>query len=86
MKLTQTIFLTTLAITFGAILNSNTIAQTSKTATQEIVESAPDMTSVRYGFETVDGLKIFFREAGDPSKPTIVLLHGFQHRLICTTN
>jgi len=25
----------------------------------------------------VAGLRIFFREAGDPSKPTIVLLHGF---------
>jgi pimeloyl-ACP methyl ester carboxylesterase len=25
----------------------------------------------------VDGLKIFYREAGSPSKPTIVLLHGF---------
>jgi pimeloyl-ACP methyl ester carboxylesterase len=25
----------------------------------------------------VTGIKIFYREAGDPSKPTIVLLHGF---------
>jgi len=31
------------------------------------------------GFQTADvgGLRIFYREAGDPSKPTIVLLHGF---------
>ena len=30
-------------------------------------------------FKTADvlGLKIFYREAGDPSKPSIVLLHGF---------
>jgi pimeloyl-ACP methyl ester carboxylesterase len=30
-------------------------------------------------FRTTDvaGLKLFYREAGDPSKPTIVLLHGF---------
>jgi len=30
-------------------------------------------------FKTADvaGLKIFYREAGEPSKPTIVLLHGF---------
>ncbi|MGB3455153.1 MAG: alpha/beta hydrolase [Litorimonas sp.] len=34
--------------------------------------AAPD-----YGYETVDGVKIFFREAGDPANPTIVLLHGF---------
>lgn len=26
---------------------------------------------------TVDGLSIFYREAGDPSAPKIVLLHGF---------
>src|SRR6516162_5141476 len=30
-------------------------------------------------FETADieGLRLFYREAGEPSKPTIVLLHGF---------
>jgi len=30
-------------------------------------------------FKTADvaGLRIFYREAGDPSKPNIVLLHGF---------
>jgi pimeloyl-ACP methyl ester carboxylesterase len=30
-------------------------------------------------FNTADvaGLRLFYREAGDPSKPTIVLLHGF---------
>ena len=33
--------------------------------------------TVRYGVEQVDGLKIFFREAGDPAAPAIVLLHGF---------
>ncbi|MFF6778378.1 alpha/beta fold hydrolase [Streptomyces sp. NPDC012637] len=26
---------------------------------------------------TVDGLEVFYREAGDPSRPTLVLLHGF---------
>lgn len=33
--------------------------------------------TVRYGYQDVDGLKIFFREAGDPANPAIVLLHGF---------
>ena len=32
---------------------------------------------VRVGYETVDGVKIFYREAGDPADPAIVLLHGF---------
>ena len=34
---------------------------------------------VRYGIEKVDGLDIFYREAGDPSKQAVVLLHGFPH-------
>ncbi len=32
---------------------------------------------VSYEFRDVDGIKIFYREAGDPRKPTILLLHGF---------
>ncbi len=30
-----------------------------------------------YNYAEVDSHKIFYREAGDPSKPTIVLLHGY---------
>jgi len=33
--------------------------------------------TVRYDVEKVGELKIFFREAGDPADPAIVLLHGF---------
>lgn len=32
---------------------------------------------VRYRSETVNGLDIFYREAGKPSRPAVVLLHGF---------
>jgi pimeloyl-ACP methyl ester carboxylesterase len=32
---------------------------------------------VSYHYTTVDGIRIFYREAGDTSRPTIVLLHGF---------
>ena len=38
---------------------------------------SPAMAETTYGYETVDGHQIFFREAGDPVKPTLVLLHGF---------
>lgn len=34
-------------------------------------------TQVRYGYENVGGVNIFFREAGDATKPKIVMLHGF---------
>lgn len=32
---------------------------------------------VSYKFTNVGGIRIFYREAGDPRKPTILLLHGF---------
>jgi pimeloyl-ACP methyl ester carboxylesterase len=31
----------------------------------------------RYRTATIDGLEIFYREAGHPDRPTLVLLHGF---------
>jgi len=34
------------------------------------------MTAVRYGTVDIDGQPIFYREAGDPANPTVVLLHG----------
>jgi len=39
--------------------------------------AARDADSVVYRTETVDGVKVFFREAGPKTAPTIVLLHGF---------
>jgi pimeloyl-ACP methyl ester carboxylesterase len=41
------------------------------------VSSAPSLPAVSYKYATVDRHKIFYREAGDPSAPNIVLLHGF---------
>ena len=32
---------------------------------------------VRYKTVAIDGLDVFYREAGDPANPTILLLHGF---------
>ncbi len=36
-----------------------------------------DFTRVRDGTEEVDGVNVFFREAGKPGKQAVVLLHGF---------
>ena len=33
--------------------------------------------SVRFNFVDVDGLKVFYREAGNQASPTVLLLHGF---------
>ena len=32
---------------------------------------------VRYQFAKADGVRVFYREAGEPSHPTLLLLHGF---------
>ena len=33
--------------------------------------------NLKFKTVNVDGVTIFYREAGDPDKPTILLLHGF---------
>ncbi|WP_440409597.1 alpha/beta fold hydrolase [Neorhizobium petrolearium] len=33
--------------------------------------------TIRFNTVDVDGLKLFYREAGDVSRPTVLLLHGF---------
>jgi len=35
------------------------------------------MVEVHHRYATVDGHRLFYREAGDPAKPALVLLHGF---------
>ncbi|MEH6737091.1 MAG: alpha/beta hydrolase [Sulfitobacter sp.] len=54
------------------------------TITSPILMSSPaiaadttDAAQASFRSEVIDGLKIAYREAGDPSKPTILLLHGF---------
>jgi pimeloyl-ACP methyl ester carboxylesterase len=57
-----------LAISLGAaVIPSPGVAQTPTVAAD----------TVHYRTVTVDGVNIFYREAGRPDAPTIVLLHGF---------
>ena len=35
------------------------------------------MNKIKYDFVTLEGLEIFYREAGFSNKPTLLLLHGF---------
>ncbi|RYE54592.1 MAG: alpha/beta hydrolase [Sphingobacteriales bacterium] len=63
---------TTLMIIFFSIagfcsVNTNTA--------QSNTYNFPPQTNYRY--QCVKGLRMFYREAGDKNKPTIVLLHGF---------
>lgn len=43
----------------------------------EDVAAQTDRSLVRYRSDVIQGVNIAYREAGDPSNPTIVLLHGF---------
>ncbi|MGD1924343.1 MAG: alpha/beta hydrolase [Paracoccaceae bacterium] len=57
-----------------------TIALSPVTTTPDLAEdvaTAQDHTLVKYRSEVIDGVKIAYREAGDPANPTILLLHGF---------
>jgi pimeloyl-ACP methyl ester carboxylesterase len=38
---------------------------------------AGDLTQVHYKVQDVDGIRVFYREAGPTDAPTILLLHGF---------
>lgn len=68
MKIRSRRFLAVVATVFAVLIFISTIdAQTSK---------QPN-TAVAYNTVKIDGLDIFYREAGDRSKPTILLLHGF---------
>jgi pimeloyl-ACP methyl ester carboxylesterase len=35
------------------------------------------MSAVHHRYAEIDGHRLFFREAGDPGAPAVVLLHGF---------
>jgi pimeloyl-ACP methyl ester carboxylesterase len=54
---------------FAALLFLGVIAMVSQT------QAAPN--PIHYRTVKVDGIEIFYREAGDPKSPTILLLHGF---------
>jgi len=44
---------------------------------QPVKQVVPAYTQTQHRTVTVDGLEIFYREAGPVNAPTILLLHGF---------
>ena len=62
------------------MLNSRLIRMLASIAVAALLASAEvgaHAAEVSYKYATVVDIKIFYREAGDPGKPTILLLHGF---------
>jgi pimeloyl-ACP methyl ester carboxylesterase len=54
----------------------NSFAGSQKQTSPPLERSAPE-SQVRYRTTEIDGLEIFYREAGSPDAPTLLLLHGF---------
>jgi pimeloyl-ACP methyl ester carboxylesterase len=63
-------------IFLGGILALGLVAF-SASAKERAATPSPAPAQVTYGSIKVDGLNIAYREAGDPSSPKLVLLHGF---------
>lgn len=63
------------SIVLSAALLTGSLTYTSAMAGSDRTEES--VTTVHYQSVQVDGLNIFYREAGDPKNPTVLLLHGF---------
>ena len=70
-KLTTLVATSVLALSLATSITSPAPAVAKTTAIH--AESA----KVRYRAEQIEGLDIAYREAGDPSRTTVLLLHGF---------
>lgn len=60
---------------FALTIASPTLPISSANAAETRILADPTQASFRS--EVIDGVKIAYREAGDPANPTILLLHGF---------
>ncbi|WP_216822304.1 alpha/beta fold hydrolase [Sphingorhabdus sp. EL138] len=61
---------------YKTLINLRSMTAAILLATISAVQPA-QAADVNYGYEDIEGTRVFFREAGDPSNPAIVLLHGF---------
>nr|WP_199161559.1 alpha/beta hydrolase [Elizabethkingia sp. ASV34] len=73
MKKTITKLLMPTLLTFGVTNVSSAYAQSNLISINQKMENH----SIHYRNIKVAELKIFFREAGNPDKPTLLLLHGY---------
>jgi pimeloyl-ACP methyl ester carboxylesterase len=71
----KTIFMLTTFI--GSLAAINSAAQINHSKNQLNNQKKMNNKTVTFKTVKIDGLDIFYREAGDKNKPTILLLHGF---------
>jgi pimeloyl-ACP methyl ester carboxylesterase len=70
-------FRTTLFLTAATVALAGAPALAQSTAAAAVATSAVEASQIRYRTATVEGVKIFYREAGPKDAPTLLLLHGF---------
>lgn len=75
MRLTRT----SKTVAVAAALCALAIPAAGRTTATRVPEAPRGRSAERVAYKTVkvDGLDVFYREAGSPSNPTILLLHGF---------
>lgn len=61
-------------VTSSAVVAAGLAAGAARAA---VTLDAPEGPRVAYRTQRVENVDVFYREAGDPGRPTIVLLHGF---------
>lgn len=67
---------TILLVILVSVLVITLPAQSKTIPIRSSIESKNDV-AVQYKTIMINGLDVFYREAGDPARPTILLLHGF---------
>ncbi|MBV9267852.1 MAG: alpha/beta hydrolase [Acidobacteriaceae bacterium] len=65
-------------VAFGAVLiSANAPAHAPAKTPSVAVAASPASTTIRYRTLRVDGIDLFYREAGPSNAPVVLLLHGF---------
>jgi len=57
--------------------STQTTIDAASDAPQRTAGNLPSVPTTTYRTASVDGLKVFYREAGNPQLPVVLLLHGF---------
>ncbi|MCU9838138.1 alpha/beta hydrolase [Ruegeria sp. WL0004] len=71
----RTLLNTAATITAGSLFSAGVMTLGFYILPSSLLADEPAQTQFRA--ETLEGLKIAYREAGDPANPTVLLLHGF---------
>ncbi|KQT34420.1 alpha/beta fold hydrolase [Methylophilus sp. Leaf414] len=64
-------------VLLAALMTSSVLPVYQATAAETATQAIQNETAVSYHTVFIDGVKVFYREAGPKNAPTVLLLHGF---------